>query len=200
MRGGLRADGPPGGASRGVRGRRLPAARARGPDGQRARRGVGRGTGDPARRAPRAARPHPRPVRRGAAPARRPHRPGARARHVVRRGARAQLAAHAGADGGRPARARRDGARAAPRRRCSSAFFGEGSERGRASASRPAAKHFHQAYRHGLLEHSLTVAQAVSALSATFPGIDRDVAVTGRAAARHRQARGLRRRRRSRST
>src|SRR5207253_3535318 len=43
----------------------------------------------------------------------------------------------------------------------------------------PAAKYYHQAYRHGLLEHSLTVAQAVSAISATFPGIDRDVAVTG---------------------
>jgi 3'-5' exoribonuclease len=43
----------------------------------------------------------------------------------------------------------------------------------------PAAKHYHQAYRHGLLEHSVTVAQAVSAISATFGGIDRDVAVTG---------------------
>jgi len=43
----------------------------------------------------------------------------------------------------------------------------------------PAAKRYHQAYRHGLLEHCLTVAQAVSATSATFPGIDRDVAVTG---------------------
>jgi 3'-5' exoribonuclease len=43
----------------------------------------------------------------------------------------------------------------------------------------PAAKHYHQAYRHGLLEHCLSVAQAVSATSATFPGIDRDVAVTG---------------------
>lgn len=43
----------------------------------------------------------------------------------------------------------------------------------------PAAKRLHQAYRHGLLEHSLSVAQAVSATSATFPGIDRDVAVTG---------------------
>jgi 3'-5' exoribonuclease len=43
----------------------------------------------------------------------------------------------------------------------------------------PAAKRYHQAYRHGLLEHSLTVAQAVSAISATFPGIDRDVAVAG---------------------
>ncbi|MEA2391188.1 MAG: 3-5 exoribonuclease [Solirubrobacteraceae bacterium] len=43
----------------------------------------------------------------------------------------------------------------------------------------PAAKHYHQAYRHGLLEHCLTVAQSVSAISATFPGIDRDIAVTG---------------------
>lgn len=42
----------------------------------------------------------------------------------------------------------------------------------------PAAKRYHQAYRHGLLEHALSVAQAVSAISATFPGIDRDVAVT----------------------
>jgi 3'-5' exoribonuclease len=43
----------------------------------------------------------------------------------------------------------------------------------------PAAKFYHQAYRHGLLEHCLSVGQAVSAISATFPGIDRDVAVTG---------------------
>jgi 3'-5' exoribonuclease len=43
----------------------------------------------------------------------------------------------------------------------------------------PAAKFYHQAYPHGLLEHCLGVAQAVSAISATFPGIDRDVAVTG---------------------
>ncbi len=43
----------------------------------------------------------------------------------------------------------------------------------------PAGKRFHHAYPHGLLEHSLTVAQAVGAISATFPGIDRDVAVTG---------------------
>ena len=43
----------------------------------------------------------------------------------------------------------------------------------------PAAKYYHQAYRHGLLEHCLSVAQGVSALAATFPGIDRDVAVTG---------------------
>ena len=34
----------------------------------------------------------------------------------------------------------------------------------------PAAKYYHQAYRHGLLEHCLGVAQAVSAISATFGG------------------------------
>jgi 3'-5' exoribonuclease len=43
----------------------------------------------------------------------------------------------------------------------------------------PAAKRYHQAYRHGLLEHSLTVAEAVSAVAATFPEVDHDVAVTG---------------------
>jgi len=43
----------------------------------------------------------------------------------------------------------------------------------------PAAKYYHQAYRHGLLEHCLSVAQGVSALSATFPELNRDVAVTG---------------------
>jgi 3'-5' exoribonuclease len=45
--------------------------------------------------------------------------------------------------------------------------------------SAPAAKVYHQAYRHGLLEHSLSVAEGVSAMASTFPGIDRDVAVTG---------------------
>lgn len=43
----------------------------------------------------------------------------------------------------------------------------------------PAAKRYHQAYRHGLLEHTLTVAQAVGRIATTFPGIDRDLAVTG---------------------
>jgi 3'-5' exoribonuclease len=43
----------------------------------------------------------------------------------------------------------------------------------------PAAKRYHQAYVHGLLEHCLTVAQGVGALAATFPGLNRDVAVTG---------------------
>jgi 3'-5' exoribonuclease len=57
--------------------------------------------------------------------------------------------------------------------------FGEGSEVWAGYRVAPAAKYYHQAYRHGLLEHCLGVAQAVSAISATFPGIDRDIAVTG---------------------
>jgi 3'-5' exoribonuclease len=43
----------------------------------------------------------------------------------------------------------------------------------------PAAKRYHQAYRHGLLEHSLSVGEAVAVISTTFPHIDRDVAITG---------------------
>ena len=58
-------------------------------------------------------------------------------------------------------------------------FFAEGSETWRRWREAPAAKFYHQAYRHGLLEHCLTVAQGVSAVSSTFPGIDRDVAVSG---------------------
>jgi 3'-5' exoribonuclease len=57
--------------------------------------------------------------------------------------------------------------------------FGEDSELWASYRVAPAAKYYHQAYQHGLLEHCLGVAQAVSAISATFPGIDRDVAVTG---------------------
>jgi 3'-5' exoribonuclease len=58
-------------------------------------------------------------------------------------------------------------------------FFGEDSEIWARFRDAPAAKVYHQAYRHGLLEHTLSVAQAVSAAAAFFPGIDRDVAVTG---------------------
>ncbi len=57
--------------------------------------------------------------------------------------------------------------------------FGEGSSLWARYEAAPAAKYYHQAYRHGLLEHCLGVAQAVSAISATFPGINRDIAVTG---------------------
>ena len=58
-------------------------------------------------------------------------------------------------------------------------FFGEGSAIWARFRDAPAAKVYHQAYRHGLLEHTLSVAQAVSAAAAFFPGIDRDVAVSG---------------------
>ena len=58
-------------------------------------------------------------------------------------------------------------------------FFAPGSEAWARFRDAPAAKVYHQAYRHGLLEHTLSVAQAVSAASNFFPGIDRDVAVTG---------------------
>jgi 3'-5' exoribonuclease len=57
--------------------------------------------------------------------------------------------------------------------------FGADSELWAGYRVAPAAKYYHQAYEHGLLEHCLGVAQAVSAISATFPGIDRDVAVAG---------------------
>ena len=59
------------------------------------------------------------------------------------------------------------------------AVFGPESATWEAFRDAPAAKRYHQAYRHGLLEHCVGVAQAVSAISATFPGIDRDVAVCG---------------------
>jgi 3'-5' exoribonuclease len=58
-------------------------------------------------------------------------------------------------------------------------FFDSDSEAWARFREAPAAKVYHQAYRHGLLEHSLSVAQAVSAAANFFPGIDREVAVTG---------------------
>jgi 3'-5' exoribonuclease len=64
-------------------------------------------------------------------------------------------------------------------RRLLTAVFGEGSPTWAAFREVPAAKHYHQAYRHGLLEHCVGVAQAVGAISPIFPGIDRDLAVTG---------------------
>ena len=66
-----------------------------------------------------------------------------------------------------------------PLRALLEAFFAEGSDVWKRWREAPAAKHYHQAYRHGLLEHCLSVAQGVSAMASTFPGIDRDVAVTG---------------------
>ncbi len=58
-------------------------------------------------------------------------------------------------------------------------FLAPGTEAWERFRDAPAAKHYHQAYRHGLLEHALSVAQSVSAAASFFPGIDRDVAVTG---------------------
>ena len=58
-------------------------------------------------------------------------------------------------------------------------FFGERSEIWARFREAPAAKVYHQAYRHGLLEHTVSVASAVSAAANFFPGIDREVAVTG---------------------
>ena len=58
-------------------------------------------------------------------------------------------------------------------------FFGNGTESWARFREAPAAKHYHQAYAGGLLEHSLSVAQAVSAAANFFPGVDREIAVTG---------------------
>jgi 3'-5' exoribonuclease len=58
-------------------------------------------------------------------------------------------------------------------------FFAERSEAWARFREAPAAKVYHQAYRHGLLEHTISVAQAVSAAANFFPGIDREIAVAG---------------------
>ena len=59
------------------------------------------------------------------------------------------------------------------------ALLGESSEVWERWSEAPAAKYYHQAYRHGLLEHCLSVAQGVNAIAATFPEVNRDVAVAG---------------------
>jgi 3'-5' exoribonuclease len=66
-------------------------------------------------------------------------------------------------------------------RRLLDCFFAEESPIWRRWADAPAAKHYHQAYRHGLFEHCLSVAQGVHALAAgaIFPGVEHDIAVTG---------------------
>ena len=82
-------------------------------------------------------------------------------------------------DGGRPARARLHDPGAAPAHAAGARARARARDTWELYRRAPAAKHYHQAYEHGLLEHCLSVAQGVSAISATFPGIDRDVAVTG---------------------
>jgi len=58
-------------------------------------------------------------------------------------------------------------------------FFAEDSSHWPRVREAPAAKYYHEAYRHGLLHHTMSVAQSVSAAAAFFPGVDRDIAVTG---------------------
>jgi 3'-5' exoribonuclease len=58
-------------------------------------------------------------------------------------------------------------------------FFGPETKSWARFREAPAAKHYHQGYAGGLLEHTLSVAQAVSAAANFFPGIDREIAVTG---------------------
>jgi 3'-5' exoribonuclease len=59
-------------------------------------------------------------------------------------------------------------------------LLGPHTDIGRRWHQAPAAKYYHQAYRHGLLEHCLSVAQGVHAMAAgPFPEVDHDMAVTG---------------------
>ena len=79
----------------------------------------------------------------------------------------------------RAARAAGDDPEPAPGASCSSASSAPAREIWERFRVAPAAKYYHQAYPHGLLDHTVSVAQAVSAAAAAFPGIDRDVAITG---------------------
>jgi 3'-5' exoribonuclease len=58
-------------------------------------------------------------------------------------------------------------------------FFGPDTRTWKRFRMAPAAKYYHQAYRHGLLDHTVSVAQAVSAAAGAFPEVDRDIAVAG---------------------
>ena len=58
-------------------------------------------------------------------------------------------------------------------------LLGSATPSGRAYREAPAAKYNHHAYRGGLLEHSVQIAQLVGAAAALFGGIDRDLAVCG---------------------
>ncbi len=58
-------------------------------------------------------------------------------------------------------------------------IFGADSEVWQRFLVAPAAKYYHQAYAHGLLDHTVSVAQAVSAAAGAFPEVDRDIAITG---------------------
>jgi 3'-5' exoribonuclease len=59
------------------------------------------------------------------------------------------------------------------------ALLGEGSRTGRMFRRAFAAQYNHHAYRSGLLDHSIAVAQATAAAAQIFTGINRDLAVCG---------------------
>ena len=52
-------------------------------------------------------------------------------------------------------------------------------EPGATFAVAPAAVRNHHAYRHGLLEHSLIVAEAAAGVASRFDSVDRDLVVAG---------------------
>ena len=58
-------------------------------------------------------------------------------------------------------------------------FFAAGTPGWQRFCGAPAAKVYHEAYCGGLLQHTLSVAQSVSAAAAFFPNVDRDLAITG---------------------
>lgn len=57
--------------------------------------------------------------------------------------------------------------------------FDDSREPGRTFAVAPAAVRNHHAYRHGLLEHSLIVAEAAAGVASRFASVDRDLVVAG---------------------
>ena len=91
----------------------------------------------------------------------------------------------------RPARARRHRPGPAPARAARRASSAEAPRPGQHYRRAPAAKHYHQAYRHGLLEHSLSRRAGRQRDQRDVPGHRPRRRGDRRAAARHRQARGL---------
>ena len=176
--------------------RAVPEAPARRYHGRRRGRDLGRGRGAGPDLPDRLGGAHPRPLfgRRALRRCGHGQADAGRGRGRVRAGG-----PHRGARSARtrrwPPTSRRWSRRSSGRtcERCSARLIDRSTETGAAYHSAPAAKYYHQAYRHGLLEHCLSVAQGVSALAARTvprrgrprPGRNR------RAPARHREDRGL---------
>ena len=94
----------------------------------------------------------------------------------------------------RPARAARRRSRTPSCASCSTPSSARAREIWARFRDAPAAKVYHQAYRHGLLEHTLSVAQAVSRRRQLLPRHRPRRRRHRRPPARHRQDRGLQRR------